>query len=981
MDFTMLGGAEIGATCTWFRTATTQWLVDAGTRMNELDPLPNLALLEAQYAQIDAIFITHAHQDHIGALPLISSMFPSAPVYMTQATLDISRVMLADALRLSQQDGHAKVFTEAQLDQLWPRVQVIGQDKVFSWQDIRVSTYSAGHILGALAIGFETKDEGSVLFTGDYSVAPGRLIGGLRIPHGSRFDVVITESTYGSRLHENRAQQEKALAEQVSEVIQQGGFVLIPAFAVGRAQEVLMILQNAMRYNRDIKPFPIVVDGLVRSICPIYESYPHLLQGPAKRLLHTKGRLFTPEDIFFVKTVEQRQAAVHGKPCCIISSSGMLSGGPAIFYADALVGNEKNAVFLTGYQDEESPGRLLLNMTKQAPEERRWILPDRVVPVRAKVGVYSLSAHADRRELAQVVSEVQPHTIWLVHGDDEAKAGLSRELRTYLPTAHVEAAVVGEACTVPIRESADFVLPQTEEPLRAKSWKGQVLAFKDNDLLQLGYCIKQAGGTCMVTSQDGTTKRIPVDFVKEPLGRVPTGEVPSEYMQGLTAAAKACIEEGRYFGYRAAERLGYLIAEQGGLLPPADPYGKDEVMEKLEPYGWRKTDATPLTQVFHVFVAFPWAIPDELKAEIEGKAVNGWRYQIEPQVYPPALNQQIEKLARKYHVQTQPAKIFPHEQRLIVPTVTENNDVDIQSFADELQKIVGGIVQTLRVREFLTGSRLEQNEAIRRVRETIPTSFYLHKVGLDIANGVLKVSVYFPDAVVESDEAKQFSQHIEEETRWRVEWTLHTHMEQLASTAIRLVESQSSHVVGAPAMFVDRKVAKVKVMGSLSDAEKQSIIEKFKHLTGWTFHFAGDSSKKKNETIFTPDHSTQRMEINQALRLIEETFTRLGVALYKKSLKNNRIELAFITPEWGDTQSTVMEELRQITRWEIVVADKVQLQALIRLAEQLVVGAGLKKTPSVYLAQKAVGVRTQQGLIQDVIDEFYRRTKWQLQSE
>ncbi|WP_241717200.1 hypothetical protein, partial [Sulfoacidibacillus ferrooxidans] len=86
---------------------------------------------------------------------------------------------------------------------------------------IRVSTYSAGHILGAVAIGFETNDEGSVLFTGDYSVAPGRLIGGLRIPHGTRYDAVISESTYGSRLHENRAQQEKALAQQVSDVIQQ----------------------------------------------------------------------------------------------------------------------------------------------------------------------------------------------------------------------------------------------------------------------------------------------------------------------------------------------------------------------------------------------------------------------------------------------------------------------------------------------------------------------------------------------------------------------------------------------------------------------------------------------------------------------------------------------------------------------------------------------------------------------------------------
>ncbi|WP_258109555.1 MBL fold metallo-hydrolase, partial [Alicyclobacillus sp. SP_1] len=109
MNITVLGGAEIGATCLWFRTASTEWLVDAGTRMDERDPLPALSLLEEGHANPQAIFITHAHQDHLGALPLISSMYPNAPVYMTQPTLDIARVMLADALHLSQLEGHARV--------------------------------------------------------------------------------------------------------------------------------------------------------------------------------------------------------------------------------------------------------------------------------------------------------------------------------------------------------------------------------------------------------------------------------------------------------------------------------------------------------------------------------------------------------------------------------------------------------------------------------------------------------------------------------------------------------------------------------------------------------------------------------------------------------------------------------------------------------------------------------------------------------
>ncbi|WP_258111939.1 MBL fold metallo-hydrolase [Alicyclobacillus sp. SP_1] len=975
MNITVLGGAEIGATCLWFRTASTEWLVDAGTRMDERDPLPALSLLEEGHANIQAIFITHAHQDHIGALPLISSLYPNAPVYMTQPTLDIARVMLADALHLSQLEGHARIFTEAQLESLWDRVRVMGQDKAFRFENVRVSTYSAGHILGAVALGFETEDEGSVLFTGDYSVAPGRLISGLRLPHGTHYDAVLTESTYGSRLHSPRAQQESDLVDQISAVIGQGGFVLIPAFAVGRAQEVLIILQDALRYRKDLRPFPLVVDGLVRRICPIYESYPHLLHGSAKRTLHTKGRLFAPEDITFIRSPEQRNLVLQGKPACIVTSSGMLSGGPALFYAGALLDQTNNAVFLTGYQDEESPGRLLLRLAEQDPSERRWILPDRVVPVRAKVGLYALSAHADRRELAHVVAEVRPRHVWLVHGDAEAKAGLAREIHAHLPACPVENALVGRTYEVQGTSVGRLELPDGDIPIRAASWKRQVLAFRaPGGPLQLGYCTRQSGGTCTVHMPDGSEQRIPVAFVQDALGRIPPGETPSAYLEGLVAAAQACLDSGRYFGVRAAERLAYLLAEEQGALSPIDPYGKDAVAEQLAPYGFRKIESDPNAQTFRVFVSFPWAIPASVRDAIEGTRVHGWTYRIEDQVYPPALQKLVE--AHLPGVSMQPPKLFPLEKRLVIPILEANGGLDEDAIARALTKVVGGTVQVVRAGQAKTNGRLEQNEAIHLVQERVPNRFGLHKVGLDLARSTLKLSVFFPDALP-YPETRELAASLEQETGWKVEWTDKVHLEKLTQVATQAIQAVGGTLLGPPSLHTPKKLLVQRISRPLPEDAKEAARHRFQEMTGWQLQCEEGSSAKASPMPSSAPVQGGRMELNRALLTVERRFADEGVPIYKKSVRGDRIEVTFLTPEFGQTQQDVLAALEDGTGWPMAVSDRVQQQALIRLAEDLV--PGLPKTPSVYLMERTVGVRG--AVSQEAKEAFYAASRWTLRAE
>jgi len=258
--------------------------------------------------------------------------------------------------------------------------------------DLEVLFYPGGHILGASCIVLYTAD-GNVLYTGDFSVTPQKTVDGILVPP-VRPDLLITETTYGTRLHANRETEEKRLCETVGQVLRTGGKVLIPAFALGRAQEVILILQEAQRTGL-VPPVPIWVDGLVKNICGAYSSFPDDLGRKLSQRTSKEHNPFFPER-GKVRAVlpPQREEIVSGGPCAIISSSGMLTGGPSVFYAQALAGDEANAIFITGYQDEESPGRALLNLL-DAREERFLSLQGRKVRVACRIDRYSLSAHAD----------------------------------------------------------------------------------------------------------------------------------------------------------------------------------------------------------------------------------------------------------------------------------------------------------------------------------------------------------------------------------------------------------------------------------------------------------------------------------------------------------------------------------------------------------------------------------------------------------
>ena len=482
------GGAnEVGASCTLIEIEGRRILVDAGIRMGprKNSKWPNFGTLDRP----DALLLTHAHSDHTGALPMLAKKkrLPGK-VYCTPATKGITRVLLEDAVKRQERDSPELLeYTFNDVCEALSRMELVEwMESVQICDGVTASWIPAGHILGAAMIYIKGKRE-SILMTGDVS-ADQLTIPGLKMPDWCRPDVMVMESTYGDRQHKNRAEQEATLIRDVAKEIEAGGKVLIPAFAVARSQEVIRILKDAM----ERKQIPVYVDGMVLKINEVYS-------------LSSQCRTKDGEDIFysdFVKKVDSedhRALILSGRPCCIVASSGMLNGGRSNYYAEHLARDPKNLIAITGYQAKGTTGRKL-------QEEHVLNLDGQEVSVKCKVKRYSLSAHADQKELTELVEKLSPNTCFLVHGDDNARKKLAESVRERSPAVDVQLPKNGgeythtkrvgiadgrEFCRQRVSELYDFLVKAGEKgPFRtrelAEVWFGtEWTTLKEEKLFEL----------------------------------------------------------------------------------------------------------------------------------------------------------------------------------------------------------------------------------------------------------------------------------------------------------------------------------------------------------------------------------------------------------------------------------------------------------------------------------------------------------------
>ena len=519
MNVSVLGGGnEVGASCLHIKIADTNILIDAGMRMHGDHPLPALGMLD-ELERPDIILVTHAHADHIGALPVIHSLYPEVPLYATPPTVDLMNIMMKDSYKILErrcrETNTLPPYTEEQVTHLLQSVLLFPANGELKIGDVTIKSFRAGHILGAVMFLIEGDGE-SIFVTGDLSFKAGRTIPGARVPHGIQPDVLIMESTYGNRVHTDRNTEEKRLAEEVAEVIANGGFALIPAFALGRAQEVLLVLQDYMDKGL-IQEFPIYVDGLVTPISRIYKNYPHFLKGPVAHRIRNHGDAFLTDGRCIAVGVKEREHIINGKPGCIVASSGMLNGGASSWYAEKLVNHEKNAIFITGYQDEESPGRKLLNIADGLEDQIE--LNGKSMPIKCRVDKFGLSAHADANEMNRFVQTLNPTYTLLVHGDDDARHQLSGMIDPKYEPILVEN---GETYPFKKRKSGKGVVGKryhsyASSPLRAMI--GGLLLYQtdEKEPFKLAICLNVHGKTNALICQTlkGKQIRLSIDQIKE----------------------------------------------------------------------------------------------------------------------------------------------------------------------------------------------------------------------------------------------------------------------------------------------------------------------------------------------------------------------------------------------------------------------------------------------------------------------------------
>lgn len=429
MEILFLGGAqEVGSSCILVKlNSGINFIIDCGIKINEtgIDKLPNFNMLQEECKNVDFIVVSHAHMDHTGALPQLLKLYPAVPIYMTKPTFQITYTLLEDSVKVMElRDNDIPIYDLEDIEKCMEYVKTVNDNEIIRpVPGIALKFIKAGHILGATSVVIQT-EEGSIVYTGDIMLnkqltvdgADEEALKGLK----DKPNVLILETTYGARQHPRRKDEEEKLFDVVVKTIESGGKVLIPAFAVGRAQEVLFLLKNKMKATK--KKFDVYVDGMVKQINNLYTSNVEYVSERLKKAIFSDLHPFYDDNITPVSSQKQREEILkRDEPYVVVASSGMLTGGASVIYAEELLKDKKNTLIITGYQDEESPGRQLLKLAEEEIADNEHIigLNGKQIKVEARILKCSLSAHADAVQLESIINSTKPENVILNHGDAE----------------------------------------------------------------------------------------------------------------------------------------------------------------------------------------------------------------------------------------------------------------------------------------------------------------------------------------------------------------------------------------------------------------------------------------------------------------------------------------------------------------------------------------------------------------------------------
>ncbi len=442
IEFLPLGGAgEIGANCYYLNIDGIGIILDCGMHPQKtgMDSLPRFDILENK--PTDYVLISHAHQDHLNSLPFLIKKFPHLKIVTTPQTRAVAELTLHNAISILKRqidENEFEIYSRDEIDLLIKSINYKSYNEKFTLESlnssagIEVEFFDAGHIIGSagILIRFNKKN---IFFTGDINLSAQTLLTGANLP-SEKIDILVTETTYGntdSSILNSWEKEVDRFASSINKVINRGGSILIPVFALGKLQEMLATIWLQMQKNK-ITGVDIYTGGIGNKINRIYDYNRYTINRKEKEIFLTDipqknlNDLNDFEDLFKF-------------PSIVLASSGMMiENSNSFMLAKSWLLKKDSAIFTVGYMDPSTPGNIIAK--SQRGDKIQLAEREKIIDVKCEIKNFRFSAHSKREELISLVSRLNPDKILLIHGDNEAIDWMGTSILRLFPGKKVFAA-------------------------------------------------------------------------------------------------------------------------------------------------------------------------------------------------------------------------------------------------------------------------------------------------------------------------------------------------------------------------------------------------------------------------------------------------------------------------------------------------------------------------------------------------------------
>jgi hypothetical protein len=435
---TALGGfREVGRSAVLIQTPESRVLLDCGIKPGT-NEYPYLNIPEADISKLNAVVLSHSHMDHCGLIPYLYEMGFDGPLYLTTPTRDLMVLMCMDYVELTQKEGRTPPYSTKGIKEAVKHAICLDYGEVSDiTPDIRLTLLNAGHVLGSSLIHLHI-GEGlhNILYTGDIKFDKTALFE----PASNNFqraETIIIESTYGERedIQPKRADAEAQLVEVCKKAMERNGKVLIPSFAVERSQDIMVILSRAGF------EYPIYIDGMIWDATAIHTTYPEYFNRDLQKLILQEGENpFTNKIFKRIGSESERMKILESNdPCVILSTSGMLVGGPSVWWLKNLAENKNNSLVFVSYQSEGSLGKRIQKGWKEIPMEDKTG-KNVAIPINLEVAnINGLSGHSDYKQLLNYLNRLKqkPERIIVGHGENSKCVSFARDCHNIFRTESI----------------------------------------------------------------------------------------------------------------------------------------------------------------------------------------------------------------------------------------------------------------------------------------------------------------------------------------------------------------------------------------------------------------------------------------------------------------------------------------------------------------------------------------------------------------